>query len=102
MAEGPQPRKVPLIFYRTAGKRACAGVAEGAAGSGAPSHRERPVTGAMAVAGRDAFMPPVGKRVVGGPDRPADETDGAGVALPLPRAPCRAARVYQENAHDAA
>jgi hypothetical protein len=34
------------------------------------------------------------------PYRPAYETDGAGVALPPPRAHGGAARVHQENAHD--
>jgi hypothetical protein len=52
----------------------------------------------MAVAGRDAAVPPVGKWSVGGPNGPADETDGTGAALPLPRAPGRVARVHQENA----
>src|ERR1700733_10711254 len=83
-----------------AGKRACAGVAQGVTGSGAPSHREGPITGAVAVAGRDAAVPSFGRRLVGGPDRPADQADSARVALFLPRAPRRAARVYQENARD--
>src|ERR1019366_8676807 len=52
----------------------------------------------MAVAGGDAAVPPVGKRLLGGPHGPSDETDGAGAALPLPRAPGRVARVHQENA----
>ena len=52
----------------------------------------------MAVAGGNAAVPPDGKRVVGGPDLPSDETNGARVALPLPRVPGCVARVYQENA----
>jgi antitoxin HicB len=38
---------------------------------------------------------------MGGPDGPADETDGASAAVHLPRAFGCAARVYKENAHDA-
>ena len=82
MPEELQPQKIPLIFYRSRqGQRACTRVAEGTAGSRAPGHRERPIAGAMALAGRDAAVPPVGKRAVGGPDGPADETDGARAAL---------------------
>src|SRR5450432_3113610 len=40
----------------------------------------------MEVAGRDAAVPAVGKRFVGGSDGPADETDGARAALPVPEA----------------
>src|SRR6266699_3412259 len=36
-----------------------------------------------------------------GRSAPADEANGACAALPLPRAPRRAARVYQENARNA-
>jgi hypothetical protein len=39
----------------------------------------------MAMAGGDAAVPPDGKRLVGGPHGPSDETDGACAALPLPR-----------------
>src|ERR1017187_251177 len=98
MTDDPQPPKIPLIFYRTA---AGSGVAKRAGGSGAPGDRERPAAGAMAVAGGDAAVPPDGKRLVGGPHGPSDETDGACVALPLPRAPGCAARVHQENASHA-
>jgi len=84
-----------------AGKRAGAGVAEGIAGSRAARHRERPVACAMAMAGRDAALPALGKRVVGGTHGPADAADGARTTLPFPGAPGRAARVYQENARDA-
>jgi hypothetical protein len=38
---------------------------------------------------------------VGSPDGPSDKSDGARAALPVPRAPGRAARVHQESAHDA-
>ncbi len=51
----------------------------------------------MAMAGRDAALPAIGKRVVGGPDGPADAADGARTALPLPRAPRRAARVIKKT-----
>jgi len=66
-------------------------MAEGAARSGAAGHRERLVAGAMAVAGRDAALPSTRKRIMGSPDESADEKDGAGDALPLPRAPGRPA-----------
>jgi hypothetical protein len=75
-------------------------MAEGAAGIRAPRNREGPIAGAMAVARWDAAVPPIRKRFMGDPDGPADETDGARAALPVSRAPCRAARVYQENAND--
>jgi antitoxin HicB len=55
----------------------------------------------MEVAGRDAAVPAIGKWVVGSSHRPSDETDGTGFALCLQRVPGRAARIYQENAHDA-
>jgi predicted XRE-type DNA-binding protein len=38
---------------------------------------------------------------VGGSDGPSNETDGARAALPSQRAPDRAARFYQKDAHDA-
>jgi len=66
------------------GKRARAGVAEGTAGGGATGDRERPIAGAVAVAGRHAAVPAIGRRFVGGSDGLADETDGARVALLLP------------------
>src|SRR5436309_1710632 len=74
---------------------------EGVGGSGAPSHRQGPDAGAMALAGRHAAMPADGQRAVGNPDGPADETDGARAGQLLPRAPGRAARIYQEDAGDA-
>src|SRR5580704_4220786 len=52
----------------------------------------------MAVAGGDAAVPPDGKRLVGGPNGPSDETDSTCVALSLPRAPGCVARVHQKNA----
>src|SRR3990172_855526 len=61
------------LFPHGGGQRAGARVAERIAGSRAPRHRERPVAGAVAVAGGDAAVPGVGKRTVGNPYRPADE-----------------------------
>lgn len=87
----------PDFFPPAAEKRARAGVAKGIAGGGAPGDRERPVAGTMAVAGEDAAVPAVGKRFVGSPDGPADETDAARVALPLPRTPRRAAWVNKKR-----
>ena len=48
----------------------------------------------MTVAGRHAAVPPDGRRPVGNPDGPADETDGARAAVPLPPALGGAARVH--------
>jgi len=76
-------------------------VAEGVARGGAPRHKRGLIEGAVAVAGRDALVPPVGKRLMGSPYRSTDEKDGARAALPLLRAPHRAARVHKENPHDA-
>src|SRR5271157_228500 len=102
MSDDPQPRKIPLVFFRAdAGRRTGARVAERAGGSGAAGDREGPAPSAMAVAGRDAAVPPHGKRSLGSPDEPHYETDSAGVALPLPRAPGGVARVHQENASHA-
>ena len=85
MVKDPEPRKIPLIFYRTLqGSEACSGVAEGPAGIRATSDRERPIASAMAVAGGNAAVQAIGKRFVGSPDGPSDETDGARAALPLP------------------
>ena len=55
----------------------------------------------MALADRHADVPPDGRRPLGNPDGPADETDGARAALPLPQAPGGAAWVHQENAGNA-
>jgi phage/plasmid primase-like uncharacterized protein len=55
----------------------------------------------MALAGGDAALPPNGKRDVGDSDRPADEADGAGADLPLPRASGCTARIRQEDADNA-
>jgi hypothetical protein len=52
----------------------------------------------MALAGRHAVVPPYGRRPLGNPDRPANETDSARAALFLPQAPGGIARVHQENA----
>ena len=85
MAEAPQPKKIPLIFFRTL------------AGSEPVREwlRELPEEEHQAI-GKDLLraqwrwpvgMPlcrPMWKRPVGNSDGPADETDGARVALPLP------------------
>ncbi len=76
-------------------------MAEGTAGRGAAGDRLGLAACAMAVAGRDAALSRDGKWSLGDSDGPADETDGAHVALRLPRAPRRAARVHQEDAHNA-
>src|SRR6266702_478324 len=55
----------------------------------------------MAMAGRNAVMPSDGRRFVGGAHGSSDETDGARIAMPLPRAPGRTARVHQEDASHA-
>src|SRR5260370_39468769 len=55
----------------------------------------------MAMARGNAALPAAGKRFVGAPHGPADETDGACADLPPPGAPRRAARLYQKNAQDA-
>jgi len=49
----------------------------------AERHAIRPVACAMAMAGRDAAVPAVGKRAVGGADGPPDAPHGACAALPL-------------------
>src|SRR2546425_7855276 len=95
-----RPPRSTLFPYTTL-FRSRAGVAEGIAGSRAARHRKRPIARAMAMARRNAPLPAAGKRFVGGPHGPADETDGACAALPSPGAPRRAARLYQENAQDA-
>ena len=100
-ARRSQPQKIPLIFYRTAA--GSEPVREWLKGLDEAERQAigKDLPGAMAVAGRDAAVPPVGKWAVGGPNGPADETDGTGAALPLPRAPGRVARVHQENASHA-
>jgi antitoxin HicB len=52
----------------------------------------------MAVAGRDAVVPPDGTGLVGNPYRPTDKTNRSGFTLRLPRALGCVARVHQENA----
>jgi hypothetical protein len=47
------------------------------------------------------FCRPLGNGLWEIRNRPANETNCARAALPLPRAPGRAPRIYQENAHDA-
>jgi Phage derived protein Gp49-like (DUF891) len=72
MAEDPQRRKIPLIFFRVrSGQEPVREWLKEVAGNGAPCDRKGPVAGAMAVASRDAAMPPAGKRTMGGPDGPA-------------------------------
>ena len=99
MTEGPQPQKIPLIFYRTAaGSEPVREWLQGLDEAERQAIGKDLAAGAMALAGRHAAVPPNGKRAVGDPDRSADETHGACAPLPLSRAPGRVARVHQENA----
>jgi hypothetical protein len=80
MPNDPLPQKIPLIFYRTAAgsepvREWLRGLDE--------AERQAIAAGTMAVAGRDAIVPPDGKWPMGGPNGPADQTDGARVALSL-------------------
>ena len=102
MVDDPQPREIPLIFFRTlAGSEPVRDWLKELPEEERQAIGKDLLAGAMALAGRHAAVPPVGKRAVGSPDGPSDETDGARAALSLPRAPRRAAWVYQENAGDA-
>jgi hypothetical protein len=85
MAEDPQRRKIPLIFFRLRpGQEPVREWLKELPEVERHAIGKRPIAGAMAVASRDAAMPPVGKRTMGGSDGHADETDGARAALPLP------------------
>lgn len=55
----------------------------------------------MALAGGDAALPSDGRWSVGDSDRPADEADGTGADLPIPRASGGTARIHQEDADNA-
>ncbi len=103
MADDPPPRKIPLIFYRS--QLGSEPVREWL--------KELPEAERQAI-GKDLLRAqwrwPVGMPLsadrwqtafMGDPHGPADETDGASAALPLPGALGSIARVYQENAHDA-
>jgi len=101
MAADQQPRKIPLIFYRL--RPGSESVREWLKGS---PEAERHAMGKDLL--RAQWRWPVGMplcrtlgMVCGGPDGPANETDRTCAALPLPGSPRCAARVYQENAHDA-
>ena len=84
-----------------AGWHPSAGMVAGVTSGGTSGNRQRSIARAMAVAGRNATLPPSGKRAVGDPNGPADETDRAGAAMPLPRTSGGIAWVHQENALDA-
>ncbi|HVB34661.1 MAG TPA: hypothetical protein VNJ52_09860 [Patescibacteria group bacterium] len=94
MTEELRTKKIPLIFFRTA------------AGSepvrewlkGLPE-AERQAIGEDLL--RAQWRWPVGMPLCRNPDGPANETICARVALPLPGAPGRAARVHQENTRHA-
>ena len=90
MAEDLQPRKSPLIFYRL--RPGNEPVREWLKGL---PEAERHAIGKDLL--RAQWRWPAGMPLC----RPlGNAADGARTALPLPRAPRRAARVYQENAHD--
>src|SRR5712692_3700402 len=102
MAEDQQPRKIPLIFYRL--RPGSEPVRDWL--KGLPEAERHAI-------GRDLLraqwrwpvgMPlcrPLGNGLWGGPDGPADETEGACAVMPSRGANRCAERVYQENAHDA-
>src|SRR6266478_5087898 len=96
----PAGPKNPADFLPPAPRqRTRARLAERVAGSRAARDRKRSFACAMAVASRDAPVPAIGKGLVGGTDRPSDETDRACAALPSRRAPRRPARIHKENTH---
>ena len=63
MADDPQPKKIPLIFFRTiTGSEPVTGMAEGTAGRRTADDRQGLVASAMALAGWNAAVPRDGKR----------------------------------------
>ena len=85
MTDDPQPKKIPLIFFRTlTGSEPRTGVADGVAGRGKEGDRHGPVASAMAMAGWNAAVPRDGRRPLGDSDGPAYETNSARDALSLP------------------
>jgi hypothetical protein len=97
MVNHPEPKKIPLVFFRTlAGNEP---VREWL--KELPEQDRQTISKdllrAMALAGGHASVPPDGRRAMGGSDRSANESDRARPDLLLPRAPRRAARVHQEN-----
>src|SRR5437763_1024732 len=85
------------IFPHGCGDRTGKGVAEGTGGSRTACDRKGPVARAMAVAGGYAAVSRDGRRLMGSPDRPAIETNGACAPLRLPRTPGGAPRIHQED-----
>jgi hypothetical protein len=84
MAEDPQPKKIPLIFFRT-----LAGSEPVREWLKELPEEERQALGKDLLRaqwrwpGGHAVVPRDGRRPMGDPDGLADETDGACVALPL-------------------
>lgn len=102
MAEGPRPQRIPLIFYRTqTGNEPVREWLKGLDEVERHAIGKDLLAGAMAVAGGHAAMPADRQWLVGNPDGPADQKDGARADLPLPRALDRPARVHQEDAVNA-
>jgi hypothetical protein len=84
MAESPKPRRIPLIFYRSLAGEPVREWLKGLPETEGACDWEGFVAGAMAVASRDAIVPPAGRWVVGDPNGSADEADGASAPLSLP------------------
>jgi hypothetical protein len=102
MVDFPQPRRIPLIFFRAEN-----GNEPVLAWLKALPEEERHaigrdlLRGAMALARWNATMPPNGRWALGGSHRPANEANGEGVALHAPGPPGSASRLFQEDADHA-
>src|ERR1700728_3100818 len=102
MPEDPPPQKIPLIFFRTAaGSEPVREWLKGLPEVERRSIGKRPLAGTMALANWYAAMPGDGRRPLGNPHRSADEADGPGAAVRLPRTSRGAPRLHQKIAGNA-
>jgi len=77
------PRKVPLVFFRTdSGAEPVRDWLRGLDEAGRQANGARPVAGAMAVAGRDAPLPPGGQRFMGNSNWITAKSYGTCIDLP--------------------
>src|SRR3954452_4093000 len=95
------PRKIPVVFYRTAAGAEVVRLAERPRPRRPRRNWPGPDARAVPLAGRHAAVPVAGARPLGSAQRPAEPSHCAGAILRCWRADRRAAWLHQEDAEDA-